>query len=164
MKSTGEVMGVGESFGEAFIKSQVAAGVKLPKGGRAFVSVRDGDKLTAVLIARDLAQLGFGVFATRGTADVLKAHGLEVTVVNKVAEGRPHVVDMIKNGDISMIINTVEDTRTAISDSRSIRTTALAQRVTYFTTIAGARAACTGMKALATLEPYRLQDLHAKLN
>ena len=96
--------------------------------------------------------------------DVLKAHGLEVTVVNKVAEGRPHVVDMIKNGDISMIVNTVEDTRTAISDSRSIRTTALAQRVTYFTTIAGARAACTGMKALATLEPYRLQDLHAKLN
>ena len=164
MKSTGEVMGVGESFGEAFIKSQVAAGVKLPKGGRAFVSVRDGDKLTAVLIARDLAQLGFGVIATRGTADVLKAHGLEVTVVNKVAEGRPHVVDMIKNGDISMIVNTVEDTRTAISDSRSIRTTALAQRVTYFTTIAGARAACTGMKALAALEPYRLQDLHAKLN
>jgi carbamoyl-phosphate synthase large subunit len=164
MKSTGEVMGVGESFGEAFIKSQVAAGVKLPKGGRAFVSVRDGDKLTAVVIARDLAQLGFSVFATRGTADVLKAHGLEVTVVNKVAEGRPHVVDMIKNGDISLIVNTVEDTRTAISDSRSIRTTALAQRVTYYTTIAGARAACTGMKALAGLEPYRLQDLHAKLN
>jgi carbamoyl-phosphate synthase large subunit len=164
MKSTGEVMGVGESFGEAFIKSQVAAGVKLPKGGRAFVSVRDGDKLTAVLVARDLAQLGFGVIATRGTADVLKAHGLEVSVVNKVAEGRPHVVDMIKNGDISLIVNTVEDTRTAISDSRSIRTTALAQRVTYFTTIAGARAACTGMKALAALEPYRLQDLHAKLN
>jgi carbamoyl-phosphate synthase large subunit len=164
MKSTGEVMGVGETFGEAFIKSQVAAGVKLPKGGRAFVSVRDGDKLTAVLIARDLMQLGFSVFATRGTADVLKAHGLEVTVVNKVAEGRPHVVDMIKNSDISLIVNTVEDTRTAISDSRSIRTTALAQRVTYFTTIAGARAACTGMKALAALEPYRLQDLHAKLN
>jgi len=164
MKSTGEVMGVGESFGEAFIKSQIAAGVKLPKGGRAFVSVRDGDKLTAVVIGRDLAQLGFEVFATRGTADVLKAHGLEVTVVNKVAEGRPHVVDMIKNGDISLIVNTVEDTRTAISDSRSIRTTALAQRVTYYTTIAGARAACTGMKALAALEPYRLQDLHSKLN
>jgi len=164
MKSTGEVMGVGETFGEAFIKSQIAAGVKLPKGGRAFVSVRDGDKLTAVVIGRDLAQLGFEVFATRGTADVLKAHGLLVTVVNKVAEGRPHVVDMIKNGDISLIVNTVEDTRTAILDSRSIRTTALAQRVTYYTTIAGARAACTGMKALAALEPYRLQDLHSKLN
>ena len=103
--------------------------------------------------------------ATRGTAQVIAgARRCEVTVVNKVAEGRPHVVDMIKNGDISLIVNTVEDTRTAISDSRSIRTTALAQRVTYYTTIAGARAACTGMKALAALEPYRLQDLHAKLN
>jgi carbamoyl-phosphate synthase large subunit len=86
-----------------------------------------------------------------------------VTDINKVAEGRPHIVDMIKNGDISLIVNTVEDSRTAISDSRSIRTTALAQRVTYYTTIAGARAACTGMKALAGLEPYRLQDLHAQL-
>ncbi len=164
MKSTGEVMGVGRSFGEAFIKSQVAAGVKLPKGGRAFVSARDGDKLTSVLIARDLVQLGFTVIATRGTAQVLRAHGIEVTPVNKVAEGRPHIVDMIKNGDISLIVNTVEDTRAAISDSRSIRTTALAQRVTYYTTIAGARAACNGMKALAALEPYRLQDLHAELN
>ncbi len=164
MKSTGEVMGVGRSFGEAFIKSQVAAGVKLPKSGRAFVSARDGDKLTSVLIARDLVQLGFTVIATRGTAQVLRAHGIEVTPVNKVAEGRPHIVDMIKNGDISLIVNTVEDTRAAISDSRSIRTTALAQRVTYYTTIAGARAACNGMKALAALEPYRLQDLHAELN
>jgi len=163
MKSTGEVMGVGKSFGEAFIKSQVAAGVKLPRGGRAFVSVRDGDKLTSVLVARDLVQLGFVVHATRGTARVLMTHGVEVTTVNKVAEGRPHIVDMIKNGDINFIVNTVEDTRTAIFDSRSIRTTALAQRVTYYTTIAGARAACTGMKALATLEPYRLQDLHAEL-
>jgi carbamoyl-phosphate synthase large subunit len=163
MKSTGEVMGVGHTFGEAFIKSQLAAGVRLPKSGRAFVSVRDGDKLTAVMIARDLADLGFTVFATRGTAQVLQAHAIEVAVVNKVAEGRPHIVDMIKNGDISFIVNTVEDTRTAISDSRSIRTTALAKRVTYYTTIAGARAACTGMKALAALEPYRLQDLHAQL-
>ena len=164
MKSTGEVMGVGETFGEAFIKSQFAAGVKLPRGGRAFVSVREGDKLTAVAVARDLAELGFSIFATRGTAAVLKANGLEVTVVNKVAEGRPHIVDMIKNGEIGFIVNTVEDTRTAISDSRSIRTTALAQRVTYYTTIAGARAACTGMKALGRLRPYRLQELHAKLH
>ena len=87
-----------------------------------------------------------------------------MTIINKVAEGRPHVVDMIKNGDISFIVNPIEDTRTAISDSRSIRTTALAQRVTYYTTIAGARAAGTGMKALAALEPYRLQELHAKLH
>jgi len=117
-----------------------------------------------VSVARDLAQLGFTLVATRGTAQVIAAHGLQVTAINKVAEGRPHVVDMIKNGDINLIVNTVEDTRTAISDSRSIRTTALAQRVTYYTTIAGARAACTGMQALGALEPYRLQDLHAKLH
>jgi len=163
MKSTGEVMGVGRTFGEAFIKSQVAAGVKLPKGGRAFVSVRDGDKRIAAVISRDLVQMGFTVIATRGTAKVIQEEGVEVTVINKVAEGRPHIVDMIKNGDVSLIVNTVEDTRTAISDSRSIRTTALAQRVTYYTTIAGAQAACTGMKALAALEPYRLQELHAQL-
>ena len=164
MKSTGEVMGVGDSFGEAFIKSQIAAGVKLPRAGRAFISVRDGDKLIAVTVARDLSQLGFTLLATRGTAQVIAAHGVPVDIVNKVAEGRPHIVDMIKNGDVSMIVNTVEDTRTAIADSRSIRTTALAQRVSYYTTIAGARAACTGMKALDALEPYRLQDLHAKLH
>jgi carbamoyl-phosphate synthase large subunit len=168
MKSTGEVMGVGETFGEAFVKSQLAAGVRLPRegagGGRAFVSVRDSDKLAAVSVARELAELGFTVLATRGTARVLAAHGVAVTPVNKVAEGRPHVVDMIKNGEIDFIVNTVEDTRTAISDSRSIRTSALAHRVTYYTTIAGARAACTGMRALARLEPYRLQDLHARLH
>ncbi|MSP95704.1 MAG: carbamoyl-phosphate synthase large subunit [Betaproteobacteria bacterium] len=163
MKSTGEVMGVGESFGEAFVKSQLAAGVRLPTGGRAFVSVRDGDKLAAVGVARDLAELGFGVLATRGTAAVFCAHGIAVCVVNKVAEGRPHIVDMIKNGEVNFIVNTVEDKRTAINDSRSIRISALAQRVTYYTTISGARAACTGMRHLAALEPYRLQDLHAKL-
>ncbi len=163
MKSTGEVMGVGETFGEAFVKSQIAAGVKLPEGGRAFISVRDGDKLTAVQVARDLIELGFTVLATRGTAAVLKSHGVAVTQVNKVVEGRPHIVDMIKNGEVSFIVNTVEATRTAVSDSRAIRTTALARRVTYYTTIAGAKAACAGMKHLAGLEPYRLQDLHAKL-
>jgi carbamoyl-phosphate synthase large subunit len=126
--------------------------------------VRDGDKRVAAEIARELVAMGFTVVATRGTARVIQEHGVEVSPVNKVAEGRPHIVDMIKNGDISLIVNTVEDTRTAISDSRSIRTTALAQRVTYFTTIAGARAACTGMKALAAPTPYRLQDLHAQLN
>jgi carbamoyl-phosphate synthase large subunit len=163
MKSTGEVMGVGASFGEAFVKSQLAAGVRLPRGGRAFISVREGDKAGAVQVAHDLVQLGFSILATRGTAAVLAKHGVPVTPVNKVAEGRPHVVDMIKNGEISFIVNTVEATRTAISDSRSIRTTALARRVTYYTTLAGARAACEGMKHLAQLEPYRLQDLHAKL-
>jgi carbamoyl-phosphate synthase large subunit len=163
MKSTGEVMGVGETFGEAFVKSQLAAGVKLPEGGRAFISVRDGDKHAAVQVARDLAELGFSLLATRGTAAVLTSHGIAVTAVNKVTEGRPHIVDMIKNGEVSFIVNTVEATRTAVSDSRSIRTTALARRVTYYTTVAGAKAACAGMKHLASLEPYRLQDLHAKL-
>jgi carbamoyl-phosphate synthase large subunit len=163
MKSTGEVMGVGESFGEAFVKSQIAAGVKLPRGGRAFISVRDGDKLAAVEIARDLVQLGFGLLATRGTAGVLKSHGIAVAAVNKVAEGRPHIVDMIKNGEVSFIVNTVEASRTAVTDSRAIRTTALAKRVTYYTTVAGAKAACAGMMHLEALEPYRLQDLHAKL-
>jgi len=163
MKSTGEVMGVGRNFGEAFVKSQLAAGVKLPTGGRAFISVRDGDKPAAAAVARDLAQLGFAILATRGTAAAIAALGVPVGAVNKVAEGRPHIVDMIKNGEVSFIVNTVEDTRTAISDSRSIRTTALAQRVTYYTTIAGAKAACAGMKHLTQLEPYRLQDLHAQL-
>jgi len=164
MKSTGEVMGVGETFGEAFVKSQIAAGVKLPRGGRAFISVRDGDKVAAVGIARDLVELGFSLLATRGTAKVLASHGIAVTPVNKVAEGRPHIVDMIKNGDVSFIVNTVEASRTAVSDSRAIRTTALAKRVTYYTTVAGAKAACAGMKHLERLEPYRLQDLHAKLD
>jgi len=164
MKSTGEVMGVGETFGEAFVKSQIAAGVKLPQGGRAFISVRDGDKLAAVAIGRDLVELGFTLLATRGTARVLESHAIAVTPVNKVAEGRPHIVDMIKNGDVSFIVNTVEATRTAVSDSRAIRTTALAKRVTYYTTVAGAKAACAGMKHMASLEPYRLQDLHAKLD
>ena len=163
MKSTGEVMGVGMTFGEAFVKSQLAAGVRLPAGGRAFISVRDPDKLAAVQVARDLVELGFSLLATRGTAGVLKSHGIAVTPVNKVAEGRPHIVDMIKNGDVSFIVNTVEATRTASSDSRAIRVTALAGRVTYYTTVAGAKAACAGMKHLAELEPYRLQDLHAKL-
>jgi carbamoyl-phosphate synthase large subunit len=163
MKSTGEVMGVGETFGEAFVKSQLAAGVRLPQGGRAFISVRDADKHAAVQVALDLLELGFSLLATRGTAAILQSHGIAVTQVNKVAEGRPHIVDMIKNGEVSFIVNTVEATRTATSDSRSIRTTALARRVTYYTTIAGAKAACAGMKHLAQLEPYRLQDLHAKL-
>src|SRR5205807_52858 len=160
MKSTGEVMGVGETFGEAFVKAQLAAGVRLPRGGKAFISVRDADKHAAVRVALDLVELGFSLLATRGTAAILKSHGIAVAQVNKVAEGRPHIVDMIKNAEVSFIVNTIEATRTATSDSRSIRTTALARRVTYYTTIAGAKAACAGMKHLAQLEPYRLQDLH----
>jgi carbamoyl-phosphate synthase large subunit len=163
MKSTGEVMGVGKTFGEAFVKSQLAAGARLPKTGIAFISVRDSDKLAVVQVARDLLGLGFGLIATRGTASVLSAHGIAVTVVNKVAEGRPHIVDMIKNGEVSLVVNTVEEKRSAVSDSRSIRTSAVQQRVTYYTTVAGARAACEGMRQAGSLVPYSLQELHLGL-
>jgi carbamoyl-phosphate synthase large subunit len=163
MKSTGEVMGVGRSFGEAFVKSQLGASVRLPESGTAFISVRNSDKLAAVEVARDLVELGFRLLATRGTGEVLSAHGVPLTVVNKVVEGRPHIVDMIKNGNVNLIINTVEEKRSAISDSRSIRTSAVQQRVTYYTTLAGARAACEGMRHMKTLVPYDLQALHAAL-
>ncbi len=163
MKSTGEVMGVGKSFGEAFVKSQLAAGAKLPETGAAFISVRDGDKLAVVHVARELLKLGFRLLATRGTAGVLAAHGIAVTVVNKVVEGRPHIVDMIKNGEVSLVVNTVEEKRSAVSDSRSIRTSAVQRRVTYYTTVAGARAACEGMRHMKSLVPYSLQELHAGL-
>jgi carbamoyl-phosphate synthase large subunit len=163
MKSTGEVMGVGRTFGEAFVKSQLGAGVRLPDAGTAFISVRNGDKLAAVEVARDLVKLGFRLLATRGTGEVLGTHGIPITVVNKVAEGRPHIVDMIKNGEVNLIINTVEEKRSAISDSRSIRTSAVQQRITYYTTIAGARAACEGMRHMNALVPYGLQALHAGL-
>jgi carbamoyl-phosphate synthase large subunit len=163
MKSTGEVMGVGDSFGEAFVKSQLAAGVRLPRGGRAFISVRDADKPGVLEIARGLHRLGFALVATRGTAAAIAAAGLPVAAVNKVAEGRPHVVDMIKNGEIDLIVNTVDEKRTAISDSRSIRTTAVQSRITYYTTLAGARAACAGLGAMESLTPRALQGLHERL-
>jgi carbamoyl-phosphate synthase large subunit len=162
MKSTGEVMGVGESFGEAFVKSQLAAGVKLPKGGQAFISVRNADKRKIVEIGAQLVGLGFTLLATRGTAAALQAGGLVVTVVNKVAEGRPHIVDMIKNNEISLIVNVVDDKR-AVRDSVEIRRAALAQRITYYTTLAGAKAACIGMQAVGALQVYDLQGLHKQL-
>ncbi|NLC35289.1 MAG: carbamoyl-phosphate synthase large subunit, partial [Alcaligenaceae bacterium] len=146
MKSTGEVMGVGQSFGEAFVKSQLAASVLLPDSGTAFISVRDQDKPRAVEVARGLNALGFKIVATRGTAAAIEAANLPVQAVNKVTEGRPHIVDMVKNGEISLVINTVEERRNAIADSRTIRTQALAARVTYFTTIAGALAAVEGLQ------------------
>ena len=164
MKSTGEVMGVGTTFAEAFVKSQLAAGIKLPTAGKVFISVRNSDKPKVVEIARTLSGLGFMLLATRGTATALAQAGLQVVAVNKVAEGRPHVVDMIKNGEIAMIVNTVEDRRSAIQDSYSIRRSALQGRVTYFTTIAGARAACTGMQHMQELTVYSVQGLHARLH
>ncbi len=160
MKSTGEVMGVGHTFAEAFVKSQLAAGVKLPTAGKIFISVRKSDRLPAVETARKLAELGFTLYATRGTAAELTKAGLEVIPVNKVTEGRPHIVDMIKNGEINLIINTVEDKRSAIQDSYSIRHAVLQARVTYFTTLAGARAACIGMANIRELQAYDLQTLH----
>ena len=163
MKSTGEVMGVGETFGEAFVKSQLAAGARLPKAGKAFISVRNSDKSAAVPIGRELIELGFNVIATRGTAQVLNANGIKATMVNKVGEGRPHILDMIKNGEVSLIVNTVDEKRSAVQDSWSIRNGALQGRVTYYTTIAGARAACTGMRHIRGLVPYALQSLHQKL-
>jgi carbamoyl-phosphate synthase large subunit len=168
MKSTGEVMGVGRSFGEAFVKSQLAAGVHPPvagpKTGKVFISVRNHDKPKAVEAARALYELGFGLVATRGTAAAIAAAGLPVTTVNKVTEGRPHVVDMIKNGEVSLVINTVEEKRNAIADSRSIRTTALATRVVQYTTIAGALAAIEGMRHLSELVVYDLQGLQRSLH
>ncbi len=163
MKSTGEVMGVGESFGEAFVKSQLAAGEKLPDSGKVFISVRDGDKARAVEIGRALDALGFSLVATRGTADALAAAGLKVMPVNKVAEGRPHIVDMIKNAEIVLAVNTVEESRKAIKDSYAIRRAALQHRVPVYTTIAGARAACAGMAEARELNAYALQNLHKRL-
>jgi len=163
MKSTGEVMGVGETFAEAFVKSQLAASVKLPKDGKVFISVRGADKPGAVEIARSLTQLGFTILATRGTAAVIRDAGVAVTVVNKVAEGRPHIVDMIKNGEVSLIINSVDSKPSVMRDSYSIRHAALQGRITYYTTLAGARAACAGMQHLAELQVYDLQTLHQRL-
>jgi carbamoyl-phosphate synthase large subunit len=164
MKSTGEVMGVGMTFGEAFVKSQLGAGVKLPESGTVFLSVKGSDKPRAVNVARDLAAMGFKIAATKGTAAVIAAAGIPVTPVNKVIEGRPHVVDMIKNHEIALVVNTVEEKRSAITDSRSIRVSALAARVTTYTTIAGAEAAVEGMRHLDELRVYDLQGLHKTLN
>ena len=164
MKSTGEVMGVGETFGEAFVKSQLAAGVKLPSSGRVFVSVRNGDKPRAIETARMLHELGFQIVATRGTAASLSAAGIPVTAVNKVAEGRPHIVDMLKNDEIALVVNTVEEKKSAIHDSYMIRRAALNDQVPTFTTIAGARAAVIGMKAMRELVPYPVQGLHSRLS
>ncbi len=163
MKSTGEVMGVGKTFGEAFVKSQLGAGTKLPTSGKVFLTVKNNDKPRAVEVARKLAALKFEIVATKGTAAAIQAAGIACAVVNKVTEGRPHVVDMIKNNEIVLVINTVEERRNAITDSRQIRTSALLARVTTYTTIAGAEAAVEGMKYLDNLNVYSVQELHAQL-
>ncbi len=162
MKSTGEVMGVGRSFGEAFYKSQLAAGIQLPQSGRAFISVRGDDKPAAVEVARDLLAWGFKIIATGGTARALRDGGIECDVINKVIEGRPHIVDMIKNDDIDLIINTTEG-RQAIEDSYTIRREALNHKVTYTTTVSGAMASFRALSHRESRDVNRLQDLHKEL-
>ena len=162
MKSTGEVMGVADTFGEAFLKSQIAAGIKLPASGKVFISVKALDKPRVVEVGRALLEMGFSLCATRGTANILQAEGLAVQIVNKVPEGRPHIVDMIKSKEIALIINTVEDKR-AIQDSYAIRAAAEQFHVTYYTTLAGARAAVIGMRHMNELNVFDLQGLHASL-
>jgi carbamoyl-phosphate synthase large subunit len=164
MKSTGEVMGVGKTFGEAFVKSQLGAGIKLPKTGKVFLSVKAADKPRAVKIAKDLVDMGFGLVATKGTAAAIVASGVACATINKVAEGRPHVVDIIKNREIALVINTVEEKRNAINDSRAIRVSSLAAGATTYTTIAGAEAAVEGMRHLNELHVYDLQGLHKTLH
>ena len=164
MRSTGEVMGVGVTFGEAMLKSQLGAGSRLPTKGTVCISVKDGDKARAVDVARELVALGFGVVATKGTAAAIAAAGVPVKPVNKVKDGRPHIADAIKAGEIQLVFTTVDETRTAIADSRSIRTAALANRITYYTTMAGCEAAVEAMKHQDDLVVYSVQELHAKLH
>ena len=163
MRSTGEVMGVGKTFGEAMLKSQLGAGSRLPTKGTVVITVKQGDKPRAVGVARDLVALGFTVVATRGTAAAIAAAGVPVKVVNKVKDGRPHIADMVKGGEIALVFSTVDETRTAIADSRYIRTAALANRVTYYTTMAGCEAATEALKHQSALSVSSLQELHAEL-
>lgn len=163
MKSTGEVMGIGESFGEAYGKAQLGSGSHIPDSGTALISVRGEDQAAVIDSARYLAQNGFKLIATHGTAKVLAESGLEVEGVNKVAEGRPHVVDMIKNKQIDLIINTTAG-KQSLADSYTIRRQALLHKVTYYTTLAAARAACAAHEASGKITINQLQKLHKGLN
>ena len=162
MRSTGEVMGVGRSFGAAFARAQEAGGIKAPPLGKAFISVRDPDKSRVLPVAEDLVRRGYSLVATAGTAKWLQDHGLACDRINKVAEGRPHIVDLIKNGEIVYIVNTTEG-KQAIADSFSIRREALQHRVTYSTTIAGAKALLNSLDHRGTGEVNALQELHKEL-
>ncbi|WP_415883299.1 carbamoyl-phosphate synthase large subunit [Neptuniibacter sp. QD29_5] len=160
MKSTGEVMGVGATFGEAFMKAQIGAGETMPQAGKAFISVREVDKDASMQIAKDLVELGFSLVATRGTAKLMAEQGLEVEVVNKVMEGRPNIVDMIKNDEIAYIVNTTEG-RKAIEDSADIRRSALQHKVPYTTTLAGAEAITMALQYGEEKDVRRVQDIGA---
>ena len=163
MKSTGEVMGTGATFAEAYAKAQLASGVLLPHRGVAFLSVRDRDKEAAVELAKALVARGFEIVATGGTANVLSAAGVRCRRVNKVREGRPHIVDMIKNQEVSLIVNTTEG-KQAIRESHSIRAEAVHHKVTYYTTISAAKATCDALDHLDNVQVNRLQELHASQN
>jgi carbamoyl-phosphate synthase large subunit len=162
MKSTGEVMGVGRSFGEAYAKAQLASGVILPRQGAALLSVRDRDKDGAVELAKVLVDQGFDIVATHGTAQFLAGAGVSCRRANKVREGRPHIVDMIKNGEIDLIVNTTEG-KQAIQESTSIRAEAVRRGVTYYTTLPAAMATCNAIEHLDDSDVNRLQDLHKEV-
>jgi carbamoyl-phosphate synthase large subunit len=163
MRSTGEVMGVGKTFGEALFKSQLAASSRLPASGKVFISVKDTDKPAMTKVAKELIALGYTICATGGTATHLADAGVAVEKINKVKDGRPHIVDAMKNGEVALVFTTVDETASSISDSSSIRKTAIAQRITYQTTVAGAEAAIEGMKQMHQINVYDLQGLHRSL-
>lgn len=163
MRSTGEVMGVGETFAEAYLKAQLGAGERMPAIGKVFLAVRDEDKPSVVQVATNFQSLGYGLCATRGTAAFLAQHGINVQVVNKVTEGRPHIVDAIKNGEIALVVNTVSSDMQSIQDSHSIRRSALNMRVPLYTTIAGALAMSEGVSQLSHTQVYSIQNLHQRV-
>ena len=160
MRSTGEVMGVGKTFSEAFLKAQIGAGERLPKLGKIFLSVENVDKPKLVRIAKRLQDLGYGLCSTLGTAKFLREHGIGVQIVNKVREGRPHIVDAIKNGEIAMVVNTVGSMPESVADSHSIRSSALQQRIPVYTTVAGADAISQGLNSINDTKVYRLQEMN----
>ena len=164
MRSTGEVMGVGRSFGEAMLEEPARCGLRLPDKGTVVISVKNGDKDRAVKVASELVDLGYSIAATKGTAAAIASAGIAVTVVNKVKDGRPHIADKVKAGEIQLVYTTVDETRTAIADSRHIRTAAIANRVTYYTTMAGCEAATEALKHQDDLTVTSLQELHAELH
>jgi carbamoyl-phosphate synthase large subunit len=160
MRSTGEVMGLDESFVAAFAKSQIASGINLPVEGCCFISVKNSDKHALAPVAKDLQALGFRVMATGGTADYLTAQGIAVQRVNKVAEGRPHIVDAMKNGEVQLVFNTTEGAQ-SYRDSYSIRRTALTQNIPYYTTVSGTRAAIQAIRLLKSGTPLGVRALQA---
>jgi carbamoyl-phosphate synthase large subunit len=164
MRSTGEVMGVGSTFGEAMLKSQLGAGSRLPSKGTVVITVKNNDKDRAVKVAGDLHDMGYNVVATKGTAAAIAAAGVPVKAVNKIKDGRPHIADMVKAGEIQLVFTTVDETRTAIADSRYIRTAALANRVTYYTTMAGCEAATEALRHQDDFDVMSLQELHRQLH